>query len=85
MIRRFVKRPFISDKVVMNGRNGISTNNAIETLKNRAPIGGIGGSRMDKPIFTTGYDVPHKIVATIRAKYLPVRVNRNKNTSVPCS
>ena len=53
---------------VRNGKNGIKINNASEKRRKRYPNGGIGGVNTDKPIFTTGYEVPHRIVAIIMAK-----------------
>ena len=53
---------------VRKGKNGIKTIVAIEKRRNRYPNGGRGGVKTDKPIFTTGYVVPHNIVAIIMAK-----------------
>ncbi len=51
-----------------NGKNGINTSRASEKRRNRYPNGGIGGVNTDKPILTTGYVVPHRIVEIIMAK-----------------
>lgn len=55
-------------KLVRNGKSGTRITKAREKRRKRNPIGGRGGNKTDKPIFTTGYVVPHSMVAKNIAK-----------------